>query len=82
MSGLATFWDLADTTPKKEWKKWWDIFMVAAIANYSIQVLRTEKEQQKDSSTHKQLKRRSSGEIDSECPLSVIGICREKKPDE
>ena len=49
VSGLPAFWDSADTTPKTEWEEWWDLFMVAANAKYSISVnelLRTATEQQ------------------------------------
>ena len=38
VSGLPAFWDSADTTPKTELEEWWDLFMVAANAKYSISV--------------------------------------------
>ena len=38
VSGLPTFWDSADTVPKTEWEQWWDLFLVAANAKYSISV--------------------------------------------
>ena len=38
MSGLSTFWDLADSAPRTEWEEWWDLFVVATNAKYSISV--------------------------------------------
>ena len=38
VSGLPAFWNSADTTSKAEWEEWWDFFMVAANAKYSISV--------------------------------------------
>ena len=38
VSELPSFWDLADAAPKTEWEEWWDLFMVAANAKYSISV--------------------------------------------
>ena len=38
VSGMPAFWDSADTTHITEWEKWWDLFMVAANAKYSISV--------------------------------------------
>ena len=49
VSGLPAFWDSPDTTSETEWEEWWDLFMVAANAKYSISVnelLRTATEQQ------------------------------------
>ena len=38
VAGLPTFWDTAKIAPKRDWYDWWDLFMVAAIAKYSISV--------------------------------------------
>ena len=49
VSGLPAFWKSADTAPKTEWEEWWDFFMVAANAKYSIsvnEILRTVTPQQ------------------------------------
>ena len=49
VSGLPSFWDSADAAPKTEWEEWWDLFMTAANAKYSISVnemLRTVTQQQ------------------------------------
>ena len=36
VAGLPTIWDTAEIAPKAEWEEWWDLFMVAANAKYSI----------------------------------------------
>ena len=36
VAGLPTFWDTAEIAPKTEWEEWWDLFMVATNAKYSI----------------------------------------------
>ena len=49
VSGLPAFWDSEDTAPKTEWEEWWDLFMVATNAKYSIsvnEILRTATKQQ------------------------------------
>ena len=49
VSGLPFFWDSVDAATKTEWEEWWDLFMVAAIAKFSISVnemLRTVTQQQ------------------------------------
>ena len=38
VAGLPTFWDTAEIAPKTEWEDWWDLFMVAVNAKYSISV--------------------------------------------
>ena len=38
VSELATFWNLADSAPRTESEEWWDFFMVAINAKYSISV--------------------------------------------
>ena len=38
VAGLPTVWDTAEIAPKTEWEEWWDLFMVAANANYSNSV--------------------------------------------
>ena len=49
VSGLPAFWDSADKAPKTEWEEWWDFFMVATNAKYTIsvnEILRTVTAQQ------------------------------------
>ena len=38
LAGLPAFWDTAESPPKTEWEKWWDIFVVEVNAKYSISV--------------------------------------------
>ena len=38
VAGLPTFWDTAEIAPKTEWEEWWDLFIVATNAKYSISV--------------------------------------------
>ena len=38
VAGLPAFWDTTGIAPKTEWEDWWDLFMVAANAKYSISV--------------------------------------------
>ena len=35
LAGLPAFWDTAESPPKTEWKKWWDVFVVAVHAKHS-----------------------------------------------
>ena len=38
VSVLPPYWDSADAAPKTDWEEWWDLFMVATNAKYSISV--------------------------------------------
>ena len=39
VAGLPTFWDTAEIADSKtEWEEWWDVFMVATNAKFSISV--------------------------------------------
>ena len=49
LAGLPSYWDVAKRTPKIDWEKWWDLFVMAVNAKYSISVpelRRTATEQQ------------------------------------
>ena len=35
---LPTFWEQLDHPPNMEWEKWWDLFCVAVMAKYSVEV--------------------------------------------
>ena len=38
LAGLPAFWDTAESPPKTEWEKWWDVSVVAVNAKHSISV--------------------------------------------
>ena len=38
LPGLPTFWEQSDQPPIMEWEKWWDLFCVAVMAKYSVEV--------------------------------------------
>ena len=38
LAGLPSYWDVAEYPLKTEWEKWWDFFVMAVNAKYSISV--------------------------------------------
>ena len=38
LPGLPTFWEQSEQPPVMEWEKWWDLFCVAVMAKYSVEV--------------------------------------------
>ena len=72
LEGWPRYWGVTKSPPKPEWENWWDLFVMAANAKYSISVpelTRVVTEQRHSdhgkrhlsiTSTKKQLKERSS----------------------
>ena len=38
LAGLPEYWDVPECPPETEWEKWWDLFLMAVNAKYSISV--------------------------------------------
>ena len=38
LAGLPAYWDVAKCPPKREWEKWWDLFVMAVNSKDSISV--------------------------------------------
>ena len=66
LAGLQSYWDVEECPPRTEWGKWWDLFVSAVNAKYSISLpdlprTVTEQQPQRHLSTiltNKQLKER------------------------
>ena len=38
LAGLPSYWVVAECLAKTEWEKWWDLFVMAVYAKYSISI--------------------------------------------
>ena len=76
--GLPSFWDSKEV-PKTDSEEWWDLFMVAANAKYSIsenEILRTVTEQQQRVASLIKNMNEQAAEKNSKCSISITGVCR------